>query len=216
MNEQKARNINASKMSNHLTNWTLLKLIVIFYTICNCNSHIRPLYEELQINRSIAEYFQIEEKLWAAIQRREENTLELIYQQHKIRLNDNQFQNIIERNRIGVDLELTSGLRFINDTTTNVFNIIKSRDYGGLIRFSGSYQVKNITDAMDKISRASVSADLWRDLSDVRWILVFILKILLPLVRLFEFIFCLAGCANLQAALHHELSIRAPAVGRSL
>lgn len=154
-------------MSNHLTNWTWFKLIVIFYTICSCNSHIRPLYEELQINRSIAEYFQIEEKLWAAIQRREENTLELIYQQHKIRLNDNQFQNIIERNRIGVDLELTSGLRFINDTTTNVFNIIKSRDYGGLIRFAGSYQVKNITDAMEKISRASVSADLWRDLSDV-------------------------------------------------
>lgn len=185
-------------MSNHLTNWTLLKLIVIFYTICNCNSHIRPLYEELQINRSIAEYFQIEEKLWAAIQRREENTLELIYQQHKIRLNDNQFQNIIERNRIGVDLELTSGLRFINDTTTNVFNIIKSRDYGGLIRFSGSYQVKNITDAMEKISRASVSADLWRDLSDVCWILnLFYFKCSLKMNNEFEFVFWVTGCANM-------------------
>lgn len=155
-------------MSKYLKNWTLLKVFVIFHTVCYCNTHIRPLYEELQINRSIAEYFQIEETLWAAIQRREENTLELIYNQHKIRLNDNQFQNIIERNRIGVDLELTSGLRFLNDTTTNVFNIIKSQDYGGLIRFAGSFRVKNITDAMEKISRASVSADLWRDLSDVR------------------------------------------------
>lgn len=152
-------------MSRH--RWFLWKLFVIFYTICYCNSHIRPLYEELQINRSIAEYFQVEETLWAAIHRREENTLELIYNEHKIRLNENLFQNIIERNRIGVDLELTSGLRFLNDTTTNVFMIIKSRDYGGLIRFSGSHRVKNITDAMDKISRASVSADLWRDLSDV-------------------------------------------------
>lgn len=147
--------------------WTLFKLFVILYTICRCNSHIRPLYEELQINRSIAEYFQVEETLWAAIQRREENTLELIYNEHKIRLNENLFQNIIERNRIGVDLELTSGLRFLNDTTTNVYNIIKSRDYGGLIRFAGSPQLKNITNAMEKISRASISADLWRDLSDV-------------------------------------------------
>lgn len=145
----------------------LLKYFVIFLIISCGRSHIRPLYEELQINRSIAEYFQIEESLWAAILRREENTLELIYNEHKIRLDENLFQNIIERNRIGVDLELTNGLRFLNDTTTNVYNIIKSRDYGGLIRFAGSYRVKNVTDVMEKISRASVSSDLWRDLSDV-------------------------------------------------
>lgn len=148
------------------SNW--LKLFVILYSICCSSSHIRPLYEELQINRSIAEYFQVEDSLWTAIERRTENTLELIYNEHKIRLNENLFQNIIERNRIGVDLELSNGLRFLNDTTTNVYNIIKSRDYGGLIRFSGSQRVKNITDAMEKISRASISADLWRDLNDVR------------------------------------------------
>lgn len=147
----------------------LLKLFVILYMICSGYSHIRPLYEELQINRSIAEYFQVEDSLWAAIQRRHENTLELIYNEHKIRLNENLFQNIIERNRINVDPELNSGLRFLNDTTTNVYNIIKSRDYGGLIRFSDSHRVKNITDAMEQIHRTSVSqsADLWRDLSDV-------------------------------------------------
>lgn len=154
-------------MSRHRLN--LLKLFVALYSICVnlCNSHIRPLYEELQINRSIVEYFQVEDSLWTAIQRRDENTLELIYNEHKIRLNENLFQNIIERNRIGVDLELTNGLRFLNDTTTNIFGIIKSRDYGGLIRFSSSHRVKNITDAIGKISRASVSSDLWRDLSDV-------------------------------------------------
>lgn len=153
-------------MSRHRLN--LLKLFVILYSICGGSSHIRPLYEELQINRSIAEYFQIEDTLWTAIQRRDENTLEMIYNEHKIRLNENLFQNIIERNRIGVDLELTNGLRFLNDTTTNVYNIIKSRDYGGLIRFASSHRVKNITDAIEKISKASISSDLWRDLSDVR------------------------------------------------
>lgn len=152
-------------MPRHRSN--LLKLFVILYCICDGNSHIRPLYEELQINRSIAEYFQVEESLWTAIERRDENTLEMIYNEHKIRLNENMFQNIIDRNRIGVDLELSNGLRFLNDTTTNVYNIIKARDYGGLIRFAGSHRVKNITDSMEKISRASVSADLWRDLSDV-------------------------------------------------
>lgn len=153
-------------MRTHRFNW--LKLFVILYSICCGSSHIRPLYEELQINRSIVEYFQVEDSLWAAIEQRTENTLEMIYNEHKIRLNENLFQNIIERNRIGVDLELSNGLRFLNDTTTNVYNIIKSRDYGGLIRFSGSHRVKNITDVMEKISRASISADLWRDLSDVR------------------------------------------------
>lgn len=152
-------------MSRHRLN--LLKSFVILYSICGGSSHIRPLYEELQINRSIVEYFQVEDSLWISIQNRVENTLELIYNEHKIRLNENLFQNIIERNRIGVDLELTNGLRFLNDTTTNVYNIIKSRDYGGLIRFSSSHRVKNITDAIEKISRASVSSDLWRDLSDV-------------------------------------------------
>lgn len=121
-------------MSRHRLN--LLKLFVILYSICDVSySHIRPLYEELQINRSIAEYFQIEETLWTAIMRRDENTLESICNEHKIRLNENLFQNIIERNRIGVDLELSNGLRFLNDTTTNVYNIIKSRDYGGLMRY---------------------------------------------------------------------------------
>lgn len=151
------------KMRRH----RLLKVLVILYCICYGQSHIRPLYEELQINRSIVEYFQVEDSLWTAIQRRDENTLEMIYNEHKIRLNENMFQNIIDRNRIGVDLELSNGLRFLNDTTSNVYNIIKARDYGGLIRFAGSHRVKNITDAMDKISYASVSADLWRDLSDV-------------------------------------------------
>lgn len=147
--------------------FNFVKLLVIFYVICGGHSHSRPLYEELQINRSIADYFQVEETLWAAIERREENTLELIYNEHKIRLNENLFQNIIERNRIGVDLELTNGLRFLNDTTTNVYNIIKSQDYGGLIRFSSSHRVKNITDAIEKIGKTSISPDLWRDLSDV-------------------------------------------------
>lgn len=144
-----------------------LTLFVILFIISSSRSHIRPLYEELQINRSIADYFQVEESLWAAIKRREENTLELIYNEHKKRLNENLFQNIIEKNRIGVDLELTNGLRFLNDTTTNVYNLIKSLDYGGLIRFSSSHRVKNVTDAIEKISNASLSSDLWRDLSDV-------------------------------------------------
>lgn len=144
-----------------------LKLLVISRMICDCGAHIRPLYEELQINRAIVEYFQVEDTLWSAIMRRDENTLESIYNEHKIRLDNNPFQNVIERNRIGVDLELTNGLRFLNDTTTNVFNIILSRDYGGLMRFAGSHRVNNITDAMEKVSRASISADLWRDLSDV-------------------------------------------------
>lgn len=144
-----------------------VKLLVISHFISVGCAHMRPLYEELHINRAIVEYFQVEDTLWAAIQRRDENTLESIYNEHKIRLNDNTFQNIIERNRIGVDLELTNGLRFLNDTTANVFNIIRSRDYGGLMRFAGSHRVNNITDAMEKVSRASISADLWRDLSDV-------------------------------------------------
>lgn len=150
-----------------INQFVCVKLFLIINLICYGCSHIRPLYEELQINRAIAEYFQVEDSLWAAIERREENTLELIYNEHKIRLDENHFQNIIERNRIGVDLELTNGLRFLNDTTTYVYNIIKSRDYGGLIRFAGSHRVKNVTDAMEKISHASISAELWRDLSDV-------------------------------------------------
>lgn len=145
----------------------LLKLFLIFLIISGGRSHIRPLYEELQINRSIAGYFQVEDSLWAAILRREENTLELIFNEHKIRLDENLFQNIIEKNRIGVDLELTNGLRFLNDTTTNVYNIIKSRDIGGLMRFASSHRIRNITDAIEKISRASLSSDLWRDLTDV-------------------------------------------------
>lgn len=153
-----------STLSVHLI---CVKLIIILHLIYGGYAHIRPLYEELQVNRAIVEYFQVEDALWTAIQRRDENTLEAIYNEHKIRLNDNAFHNIIERNRIGVDLELTNGLRFLNDTTTNVFNIIRSRDYGGLMRFAGSHRVNNITDAMEKVSRASISADLWRDLSDV-------------------------------------------------
>lgn len=144
-----------------------MKVLIVLHMICDVVAHTRPLYEELQINRAIVEYFQVEDTLWKAIQRRDENTLESIYNEHKIRLDNNPYQNVIERNRIGVDLELTNGIRFLNDTTTNVFNIILSRDYGGLMRFAGSHRVNNITDAMEKVSRASISADLWRDLSDV-------------------------------------------------
>lgn len=179
----------------------LLKSFVILYSICgSCISHIRPLYEELQINRSIVEYFQVEESLWTAIERRDENTLELIYNEHKKRLNENLFQNIIERNRIGVDLELTNGLRFLNDTTTNVYNIIKSRDYGGLIRFSSSHRVKNITDAIEKISRASVSTDLSRDLSDVHYFYYyhFTSSAQHTTLALLIFFFSILGRQNLQ------------------
>lgn len=176
--------------------FNFVKVFLIFHAICGGRSHIRPLYEEFQINRSIAEYFQVESTLWAAIERREENTLELIYNQHKTRLSENLFQNIIERNRIGVDLELTNGLRFLNDTTTNVYNIIKSQDYGGLIRFSGSHRVKNITDAIEKISRASVSTDLWRDLSDVSVCSIALMarKNWFNLVRVLSS-FCLFSCS---------------------
>lgn len=127
-----------------------------------------PPVEELRVNKLIAEYFQIEEHLWQVIERREENTLEQIYNEHKFRLGDShRYENFIERNRIGVDLDLAIGLKFLNETTTTVFGILKSQDFGSLNRFAHSPLVRNITELLAFINRPIVLTELWHDISDV-------------------------------------------------
>lgn len=127
-----------------------------------------PLVEDLLVNKLIAEYFQIEENLWQVIERREENTLEQIYNEHQIRLGKgHQYENFIERNRIGVDLDLAHGLKFLNETTSAVFIILKSHDFGSLNRFARSPCVWNITEALALISQSILSNELWHDVNDV-------------------------------------------------
>lgn len=128
-----------------------------------------PRVEELRVNKLIVEYFQIEEYLWQVIERREENTLEQIYNEHKIRLADssNHYENIIERNRIGVDLDLANGLKFLNETTSTVSGILKSHDFGGLNRFAHSPRIRNITDVLTFINRSTIPTELWHDIRDV-------------------------------------------------
>lgn len=124
--------------------------------------------EDLRVNKLIAEYFEIEEHLWQVIERREENTLEQIYTEHKIRLGDsNLYENFIERNRIVVDPDLVTILKFLNETTTTVSAILKSQDFGGLNRFAHSTRVRNITDALGLINRTIASSELWHDIRDV-------------------------------------------------
>lgn len=127
-----------------------------------------PRVEDLRVNKLIAEYFQIEEHLWQVIERREENTLEQMYNEHKFRLGDsNRYENFIGRNRIGVDLDLASGLKFLNETTTTVFGILKSQDFGSLNRFAHSSLVRNITEVLAYINRSIVLTELWHDIRDV-------------------------------------------------
>lgn len=127
-----------------------------------------PRVEDLKVNKLIAEYFQIEQYLWEVIERREENTLEQIYIEHKSRLGDSTHsENFIERNRIVVDIDLASSLKYLNETTSAVYVILKSQDFGGLNRFAHSPRVWNITEALKSINRTISSAELWHDIKDV-------------------------------------------------
>lgn len=150
--------------------WKLLQLlfIVICVVLIGIDADTSPRVEELRVNKLIAEYFQIEEHLWQVIERREENTLEQIYNEHKFRLGDNnRYENFIERNRIVVDLDLADGLRFLNETTSTVTGILKSQDFGGLNRFAHSPRVWNITEVLALINRSIISTELWHDIRDV-------------------------------------------------
>lgn len=141
----------------------------LFSLCCVANGdliHSTGLVENLLVNKLIVQYLQIENDLWQVIERREENTLEQIYNEHKNQLKENQFQNYIDRIRIVVDLNLSNQLRFLNETTTKVYFILQSRDYGGLNRFAHSTQVQNISSVMESINQMA-SNDLWIDLKDV-------------------------------------------------
>lgn len=124
--------------------------------------------ELLQVTKLISSYFQTEEYLWIVIERREENTLEQIYNEHKIALHINQFQNVVERSRITVDFGLNGNLKFLNETSTFVFNILKNRDYFALDRYAKSQQVLNISTAIETIYRLCNTTEFWRDLNYVR------------------------------------------------
>lgn len=123
--------------------------------------------ENLLVDKQRNDYMLIEENLWQVIERREENTLEQICNEHRKCLSENHFENFLDRNRVNVDIDLIGGLKVLNETTTNVFSILKFRDYGGLMRFAHSPLVRNITEAMQLVSRKTVSDELWKDLRDV-------------------------------------------------
>lgn len=151
---------------------------LFFVIFCVMHTHCADTssqVEDLRVNKLIAEYFQIEEHLWQVIERREENTLEQIYQVYKFRLGDtHRYENFIERNRIVVDLDLASGLKFLNETTSMVFGVLKSQDFGGLDRFAHSQRVRNITEVLALINRTLGSTELWHDIRDVSCMHVFI------------------------------------------
>lgn len=144
----------------------LCVFIIFCMGVCTSASYHQPI-EELQINKSIARYFEIEQFLWDVIERREENTLEQIYNEHIVMLKQNLFQNVIDRIRINVGLELANGLRFLNETTTMVYGILKAGDYGGLNRFSHSIRLWNVTSMLETVMQCGFSRELWMDISDV-------------------------------------------------
>lgn len=151
----------------------MILFIVAFTIVFNAENAIGDdanQTQTLQINKLISRYFQTEEYLWIVIERREENTLEQIYNEHKTVLNDNKFMNVIERMRITVDFELIKNLKFLNETSTRVYNILKSRDYGELNKFARSDRVQNVTDAIEAVSRLCNTTDFWRDLENVSFL----------------------------------------------
>lgn len=144
---------------------------MLFWLCCAASADLVPstgLVENLLVNKLIVQYGQIESDLWQVIERREENTLEQIYNEHRSQLKENHFQNYIDRMRIGVDLNLSRQLKFLNESTTRVHGILQARDYGGLNRFAHSSQVQNISAAMETVGQYIASNELWVDVKDVR------------------------------------------------
>lgn len=153
-------------------------IFVIFVAHTQCADRSSQV-EDLRVNKLIADYFQIEEHLWQVIERREENTLEQIYIEHKIRLGDShRYENVIERNRIIVDPDLAHGLKFLNETTSMVAGILKSQDFGGLNRYAHSPRVRNITEGLELINRTISSTELWHDIRDVSCIHILTIELI--------------------------------------
>lgn len=143
-------------------------ILLICVTFDGGLADISPRVEDLRVNTLIVDYFQIEEYLWQVIERREENTLEQIYNEHKLRFGDsNHYENFIERNRISVDFELSGALKLLNETTAAVYGILKSQDFGGLNRFAYSPRVRSVTDALKIFNESTTLMELWHDIKDV-------------------------------------------------